>query len=114
MDDDVLHAHSLNGFLSAQTLLVTYVSEKRLGFGVSLSSNFAQRLSEAAVADFRARFDAQEYIRYANILDPATGVCSPYNDLDRETLTDGWSDACRWIDGRRRLSAETGQNQLRL
>jgi hypothetical protein len=62
LDDDVLHAHSLKGFLSAQTLLVTYVPEKRLGFGVSLSLNFAQRLSKAVVADFRARFDAKEYI----------------------------------------------------
>jgi hypothetical protein len=43
---------------------VTYVSEKRLGFGVSLSSNVAQRLSEAVVADFRARFDAQEIERF--------------------------------------------------
>jgi len=39
---------------------VTYVAEKRLGFGVSLSSNVAQRLSEAVVAVLCARFDAEE------------------------------------------------------
>jgi hypothetical protein len=114
LDDVALHTHSLKGFLSVQVPPVTYVAEKCLGFGVSLSSNVAQRLSEAIVADFRARFDAQECIRFANILDPVTGVCSLYNKLDKATLTDGSTDACRWIDGRGELSAETGQNQLRL
>jgi hypothetical protein len=64
LGDDALHDHSLKFFLSAQTPPVTYVFEKRLGFGFSLSSNVAQRLSEAAVADFRARFDAREIERF--------------------------------------------------
>ena len=93
---------------------MTYFAEKRLGFGVSLSSNVAQRLSEAAVAAFRARFDAEKIQRFALILDPITGHCTPYNVPDSTTFSNGWTGACRWIDGRRQLSAETGQNQLRL
>jgi len=46
---------SLKGFLSTPSPPLTYVAEKRLGFGGSLSSTVAQRLSEAAVDDFRYR-----------------------------------------------------------
>ena len=44
---------SLKGFLSTAHPPLTYDAEKRLGFGGSLSSTVAQRLSEAVVADFR-------------------------------------------------------------
>ena len=42
-------------------------------FGVSLSSNIAQRFSEAIVAVFRQRFDAEESILFGHILDPSRG-----------------------------------------
>lgn len=93
---------------------LTVVSERRLGFGVSVSSNIAQRFSEAIVAVFRSRFDVEESALFARMLDPLTGVCAPYDFRDGLTVAaDGWSDVCRWIDKRRRLSDATGRNQLR-
>ena len=94
---------------------ITVVAEKRLGFGVSLSSNVAQRFSEAIVAVFRQRFDAEEFKLFARTLDPSTGDCVPYNlrdSLTRDPST-GWTGVCRWIDNRRRLSVATGRNELR-
>jgi hypothetical protein len=93
------------------TFLAMYVSVMLVTALLSLSS---QRLSESAVADFRAPSDAQEIERLTNTLNAVTGECSSYNFYDSATLDDGWTDACRWIDGRRKLSTETGQNQLRL
>ena len=113
MDDDASD-YTLKGFQDTPTPPITYVAEKRLGFGVSLSSNVAQRFSESVVADFRSRFDAQELKHFADILDPVTHVCVPNNVLDATTLVHGWTNACRWIDARRTLSRETGLNQLRL
>jgi len=94
---------------------ITVVSEKRLGFGVSLSSNIAQRFSEAIVAVFRQRFDAEESILFGHILDPSSGVCLTHNLRDSLTMDSatGWTDVCRWIDTRRRVSHATGRNQLR-
>jgi hypothetical protein len=104
----------LKGFLSTPSPPLTYVAEKRVGFGGSLSSTVAQRLSEAVVDDFRKRFDSDELKRFAFILDPVIGHCTPYNVPDSTTFVDGWADACRWIHERRLLSVETGRNQLRL
>jgi hypothetical protein len=104
----------LKGFLSTPSPPLTYVAEKRLGFRGSLSLKIAQRLSEAVVDDFRKRFDTEELKRFALILDPVTGHCTPYNVPDSTTFVDGWTDACRWIHERRLLFVETGRNQLRL
>jgi hypothetical protein len=82
---------------------LTYIAEKRLGFGGSLSSTAAQRLSEAVLADFRSQMDLEEDELFALILDPVSGLCTPYNVPDSATLVDGWTDACRWIHERRVL-----------
>jgi hypothetical protein len=105
---------SLKGFLSTPSPPLTYVAEKRLGFGGSLSSTVSQRLSEAVVDDYRKHFDIDKLKRFALILDPDTGHCTPYNVPDSTTFVDGWTDACRWIHERSLLSVETGRNQLRL
>ena len=48
--DFFLGDQSLKGFLSTPSPPLTYVTEKRLGFGGNLSSTVAQQLSEAVVA----------------------------------------------------------------
>jgi hypothetical protein len=48
--DSFLGDQSLQGFLSTPSPPLTYVAEKRLGFGGNLSSTVAQQLSEAVVA----------------------------------------------------------------
>ena len=112
--DSFLGDQSLQGFLSTPTPPLTYVAEKRLGFGGSLSSNVAQRVSEAVVADFRQQMDIEETKLFALVLDPVSGLCTPYNVPDSTTFVDGWTDACRWIHERRMLSIETGKPQERL
>ena len=88
--------------------------EKVLGFGVSLSPNVAQRFAEAIVATFRSRFDEEEEMLFAQLLDPVSHQCAPYNVLDALTTSgDGWTNVCRWIHERRRLTVLTGRNQLR-
>ena len=94
--------------------LVTVVSEYRLGFGVSLSPNIAQRFAEAVLDSFRRRFDAQEEIFFNRILDSQSQQCTAYNDLDALTVDeDGWTKVCWWIHERRKLTQLTGRNQLR-
>jgi hypothetical protein len=112
--ESFLDDQSLKGFLSSPTPPLTYIAEKRLGFGGSLSSNVAQRLSEAVLADFRNQMDLEEDRLFALILDPVSNLCMPYNALDSNTLVDGWTDACRWIHEGRVLSIETGRPQVRL
>ena len=105
---------NLQGFASPFSSPITVVSEKVLGFGVSLSPNVAQRFAEAIVATFRSRFDEEEEMLFAQLLDPVSHQCAPYNVLDALTTSgDGWTDVCRWIHERRRLTALTGRNQLR-
>jgi len=77
--DSFLGDQSLQGFLSTPSPPLTYVAEKRLCFGGSLSSTVAQRLSEAVVADFRQQFDVDESKLFALVLDPVSGHCTPYN-----------------------------------
>ena len=48
----------LAGFQSADPILLSFVSELRLGFGLSLSPNIAQRFSDAIIGVFMAKFDA--------------------------------------------------------
>jgi hypothetical protein len=79
--DSFLDDQSLKGFLSTPSPPLTYIAEKCLGFGGSLSSTVAQRLSEAVVADFRRQIDIEESKLFALILDPASGLCTPYNVL---------------------------------
>ena len=112
--DSFLEDQSLKGFLSTPSPPLTYIAEKRLGFGGSLSSNVAQRLSEAVLSDFRSQMDLEEDRLFALILDPVSGLCTPYNVPDGASLVDGWTDACRWIHERRLLSVETGRPQVRL
>lgn len=107
-------SRNLYGFDSALTMPLTYVSELRLGFGVSLSPNVAQRFAEAVVAVFRRRFDEQELALFEKILDSKTGLCVPYNSPDLLSIDDnGLTDVCRWIQERRRLTLITGRQELR-
>jgi len=99
---------------STPLIHMSFVSELRLGFGLSLSPNVAQRFSDAIIHVFKMKFDAQEEILFNNILDSNTGICVPYNHMDlRSVDAQGMSDVCRWIRERRRLTALTGYNQLR-
>ena len=113
--DDTGWTSGLFGFHSGlETSPVTIVSEHRLGFGVSLSSNIGQLFAEAFLDSFRRSFDAEENVLFDATLDPSSGTCTPYNSLDFLTLSrDGWTDVCRWIHERRRLSSLSGVNQLR-
>ena len=93
---------------------VSVISEHRLGFGVSLSPNVAQRFSHALLSVWRHRFDAEELVLFNSLLNPVTNVCTPYSIVDSLSLSpDGWTDVCRFIDQRRRLSRLTGNNELR-
>ncbi len=85
---------------------ITVVSEHRLGFGVSLSSNIGQRFAESILDSFRRRFDAEEEQLFNLILDPITGSCTAYSALDLATWrsSDGLTEVCRWILERRRLT----------
>ena len=105
----------LAGFDANQrTPPVSIVSEKRLGFGLSLSPNVAQRFSDAIIGVFKQKFDAEEETRFESILNSASGVCTPYSSSDLLTMTpDGVTNVCRWIAERRRLSLLTGNNELR-
>ena len=69
------------------------VSEMRLGFGLSASSNIAQRFSDAIIGVFRRRFDAEEDELFALETDPARVA---------------------WLARRAALSAVTGRNERRL
>jgi hypothetical protein len=43
-----------------------------------------------------------------------SNLCVPFSVLDAVSMTDdGWTDVCRWIYDRRRLSKLTGNNELR-
>jgi hypothetical protein len=66
------------------------------------------------VADFRQQMDLEEAELFALVLDPVSGLCTPYNIPDSTTFVEGWTDACRWIHERRVLSAETDRPQVRL
>ena len=104
----------LTGFHATSPIQMSFVSELRLGFGLSLSPNIAQRFSDAIIHVFKTKFDAEEEILFNNILDSTSGKCVPYNDADRRTVdSNGMTDVCRWIQERRRLTVITGQNQLR-
>ena len=115
-ESDVGWTNGLYG-LSKNTLLdspISVVSEHRLGFGVSLSSNIGQRFAEAILAIFRRRFDEEESALFETILDSSTGLCTPYSVRDSISLQDdGWTDVCRWIHERRRISIISGRNELR-
>jgi len=51
--------------------------------------------TEAIVATFRKRFDEEEEVLFAQLLDPVTHQCAPYNVLDALTTSgDGWTDVC--------------------
>ena len=75
----------------------TFVSEYRLGFGLSVSSGIAQRFAEGILGIFRSRFDAQEEQIIDSIL--------------REEPT---SKKAAWIRRRRKISEQTGKNECRL
>ena len=93
---------------------LSFVSELRLGFGLSLSPNVAQRFSDAIIGVFKKKFDAEEELLFAQILDPQSGTCTPYNAPDILSMDgNGMSSVCRWIKERRRLTTITGHNQLR-
>ena len=104
----------LVGFTSSPPIHLSVVSELRLGFGLSLSPNIAQRFSDAIIGVFMTRFDAEEEILFDKIFNRGSETCSPYNSADYLTLdADGMSGVCHWIKERRRLTTITGRNQLR-
>jgi len=71
------------------------VSELRLGFGLSLSPNIAQRFSDAIIGVFMAKFDAEEEIIFNSLHDPHSGECTPYNPEDQLTIdAHVMSDVC--------------------
>ena len=91
-----------------------FVSEKRLGFGLTISSNVGQRFADLVVADFIRRMEATEAPFWSATLDPSTGVCHGYGALDELSRSPtGWTDACRWIARRRTLARRTGHVELR-
>ncbi len=93
------------------------VTEKRLGFGLSLSPSIAQRFSELVLFDFRSRLDAAEDAYFESILSTASGTCSgsdPKDLMEAASRGDGMSAACRWVQQRRALSRLTGRPELRL
>ena len=95
----------------------SFVTEKRLGFGLSLSPSIAQRFSELVLADFRTRLDAEEDQYFDSILSSSSNVCSgadPKDILEAAGRADGMTAACRWIQQRRFLSRITNRNELRL
>ena len=95
----------------------SFVTEKRLGFGLSLSPSVAQRFSELVLADFRSRLDAVENDFFESILSSSTGAChgNGARDLiDAAGRADGMSAACRWVQQRRSLSRLTSNFELRL
>jgi hypothetical protein len=77
---------------------VDQIVELRLGFGMSLSPNIAQRWSHAIMHMLKLDFDAEELPRFEDML--SDGQVS--------------DDAKAWIRSRRRLSALTGNQELRL
>jgi hypothetical protein len=87
--DSFFGDQSLKGFLSTPSPSLTYIAEKRLGFGGSLSSTVSQRLPGAVVADFRQQMDIEEEKLFALVLDPVSGLCTPYNVPDSTTFVDG-------------------------
>jgi len=104
----------LVGFTSSPPIHLSVVSELRLGFGLSLSPNIAQRFSDAIIGVFMTRFDAEDEILFDKIFNRGSETCSPYNSADYLTLdADGMSGVCHWIKERRRLTTITGRNQLR-
>jgi hypothetical protein len=103
------------GFEKAVTLSLTAVQEERLGFGISLAPNVAQRAGCAILAVFRRRFDAEEKIIFDGLLDPVSQKCTPYSALDALSMrADGWTDVCRWIHSCRHpiRGRGTGQSLL--
>ena len=91
-----------------------FVAEKRLGFGLTISSNVGQRFAELVVADFTRRMEAAEAPFWDAVLDPHSGVCHGYGALDAPSRSStGWTDACRWIARRRTLARRTGNIELR-
>jgi hypothetical protein len=101
--------------LDGSAVPLTVVSKKRLGFGVSLSSNVAQRFPKGILAVFRRRFDAEEAALFDGALNPLSRVCVPYNSCDSLPLNTatGWAGVCRWTNACRHLSLAIGRNQLR-
>ncbi|KAJ1641134.1 hypothetical protein T492DRAFT_853864 [Pavlovales sp. CCMP2436] len=74
------------------------ISELRLGFGLSVSTNHAQRFSQAWLHIVAKKFDAAELLRFETMLaDPRT----PQATRD-------------WIRHRKQLTLTTGRPQLRL
>ena len=86
---------------------VSFVSEHRLSFGITISSNVGQRAAELYLAIFRRRFDAEESAHFAAIL-PArsNAACAGARPLDEATRWDGtgMTAVCSWIRRRRTLS----------
>jgi len=90
------------------------VAEKRLGFGLTISSNVGQLFAELVVADFTRRMGAAEAPFWDAVLDPHSGVCHGCGVLDAPSRSPaGWTDACRWIARRRTLARRTGNIELR-
>ena len=58
-----------------------FVAEKRLGFGLTISSNVGQRFAELVVADFTRRMEATKAPFWDAVLDPHSGVCHGYGVL---------------------------------
>ena len=108
--DDAAFEETISGGLRG----ASFISEYRLGFGVSLSSNVGQRFADLIIGEFRFRFDEQEAPLFDAVLSPA-GVCIGGGGMDELTRNDasGWTDACRWIGRRRTLGRATGRNELR-
>ena len=90
-----------------------YIAERRLGFGITVSSNLGQRLAELILSIFRGEMDREENALFDVIL-PVGGVCVGDGLLDDATRTaNGFTDVCKWIARRRTLSKVTGNNELR-
>ena len=112
--EDSIHLNWRAGEVRSEGPVASVISEHRLGFGVSASPNIAQRFAWALVGVWKRRFDAEETALFNRLLDPITRQCTPYSEIDAQsTAEDGWTDVCRWIAERRRLSALTGRNELR-
>lgn len=54
----------------------SFVSEHRLSFGITISSNVGQRAAELYLAIFRRRFDLEERDYFEAVLDSSTGHCA--------------------------------------
>jgi hypothetical protein len=92
---------------------VSFISEHRLGFGVTISSNVGQRFADLIVTIFKRRFDIEELARFELILS-SSGVCVGGGIADQATRRgQGFTDQCRWIARRRTLSRLTGRQELR-